>query len=460
MMMLCFACLVGCSSLPIDIETNADVTGNGTLAVQKAPPPPLVNGYTAIADMNVGDNNGGNNYAAIYRAKLDEDYKLTYDENGNLQNAERIVDKVAGFDKTQLYIFGDYLYYATPNVLEPVDSSVNRFQITDFCRIKLNGEGNHRFYQTPKASEETTYEFYATEQHNLAGEKQVYLAVYQESELVIINCYNGNEVFKKEVSSCAMPKVSAYVATNNTISVQEQTIYYTRSATSSEAGTGNVFASIKLGESAENIIAKGNFTYEVKASDRDGVLFTKKNPVPSDANAYYFYKSFSQDGSLAIEDATQVDWLTHDSMLLCQNGNGFIYDNSGSLVNVNSNGVARTLIEGKSLTALCISNNSLYAYDENKSIYKINYTDNTYKIIYDTQVPKDEDGEEPENWPEPYFDAGRNFSVTGNYAYFYVKYTGDTDSGYYLNRVNLNGDLQATLVGVLQSNHIKTPSEE
>ena len=35
MIILCAMCLVGCSSIAIDIDTNAEVTGNGTLAVQK-----------------------------------------------------------------------------------------------------------------------------------------------------------------------------------------------------------------------------------------------------------------------------------------------------------------------------------------------------------------------------------------------------------------------------------------
>ena len=59
-----------------------------------------------------------------------------------------------------------------------------------------------------------------------------------------------------------------------------------------------------------------------------------------------------------------------------------------------------------------------------------------------------------------YFSAKTNFSVVGNYAYFYLPYTGDTDTGYYLNRINLlSGEKTAELVGIVQSNHIVTETE-
>ena len=54
--MFCLLALAGCANgieLP---NTNAGVTGNGGLAVQKGEYLYFVNGYTAVSDMKDGDN--------------------------------------------------------------------------------------------------------------------------------------------------------------------------------------------------------------------------------------------------------------------------------------------------------------------------------------------------------------------------------------------------------------------
>ena len=111
---LCLLTLVGCGVNLKMPDAESAVTGNGGLAVQKGEYIYFVNGYQKATDLKDGQNNGGNKYSAIYRTKL-EDFELVYDEDGALQNCELIVDKVCGFERTALYIFDDYLYYATPN---------------------------------------------------------------------------------------------------------------------------------------------------------------------------------------------------------------------------------------------------------------------------------------------------------------------------------------------------------
>lgn len=461
--------LVGCTSLPIDIKTNADVTGNGTLAVQKGNYLYFVNGYTALDDMKDGDNQGGNMYSAIYRAKLDDNGNLTYDDNGKLKNTQRIVDKIVGYNKAQLYIFGDYIYYATPNTEEPKDSEAKVFELTDFYSAKLNGEDRNLIYKA-SASSTTQFEFIATENSSTASKKQVYLAIYQEKELIVVNCFTGAEVFSKDkVDSCVMPRISDYVAANNNLSVQEQTIYYTRDASEEEASSGNVLASVKLGENQETIIAKGTNTYAVSDLNNGGLLYTKKGA--HDENGLHFVAEFGQDGRLLIADAQQVDYINNEKMLLCpfQNGNyqGVVFKNAQEgLTYTDANGENHVLLNGKNLTMLTISNGYLYAYDEAKSIYKIDYkadfAADSGKVIYDTTAKKDAEDEDSENWPEPYFDAAKNFSINGNHIYFFVKYTGENDkSGYYLNRVQVSAENgKAELVGVLLQKHIAPAKDD
>lgn len=464
---LCITALVGCTPVKLGIETNANVTGNGGLAVQKGDYLYFVNGYTSASDMKDGDNKGGNSYSAIYRAKLDNG-DLQYDEDGNLKNAERIVDKVVGFDKTKLYIFGDYIYYATPNTDKKDNDGTlaTAYDLTDFCVARLDGKDQKMIYKTNVASDDTQYAFYAVEQKNLASQKLVFLAVYDSSKLVIINCSTKEQLFEaKNVSSVVMPQMRDYNAQNNAVSVQESTIYYARSSADDDNITsGNVLCSIKLGERQENVIAKGVNTYAVSDFASDALLFTQKRASSSDT-AFHYVAKFDKEGNLLFQQAKQVDNMPTSNVLLCpyENGNykGYIFQNDEKgITYCDANGDFRVLADGKELTILDLENSKIYCHDSDNSLYAIDYTTGNLTTLYQSNATKQNVDGKDETWPEIYFDAKTNFSIAGNYAYFYVKYTG-TESGYYLNRVKVfDSESDAELVGVLQKEHIKTNEED
>ena len=111
----------------------------------------------------------------------------------------------------------------------------------------------------------------------------------------------------------------------------------------------------------------------------------------------------------------------------------------------------------------------MYVYDANKSLYRVNYKnaivagmeESALELIYDSTEVISEEGEEEETAKDIYFDATVNFSVSGNYAYFYLPYEGESETGYYLNRVYLIGaNNTAELVGVVQDIHVKAEVEE
>lgn len=463
-LILCITTLAGCTP-NLGVETNANVTGNGGLAVQKGDYLYFVNGYTLASDLKDGDNKGGDNYSAIYRAKL-QNGNLSYDEDGNLQNAERIVDKIVGFEKSKLYIFGDYIYYATPNTEKKENDGAleTAFDLTDFCVARLDGKNQKLIYKTDVASDETKYEFYAVEPQNLASQKLVYLAVYDSSKLVIINCSTKEQVFKADgVTSVTMPKFDDYNAQNNSLSEQEQTIFYTRSSVEEDnISSGNVLASIKLGQREENVIAKGTNTYAVSSVTSSALLYSQKDASQSSSTAYHYVAIFDQDGNLSIANAQKVDNMAIDNIVLCpfENGNykGFVFQNAESgITYCNASGQFDVLADGKQLTMLCLKNSKVYCYDSDKSLYAIDYTNGNVSKIYEANAQKPES---EDKWPAIYFDAKSNFSISGNYAYFYVEYKG-AESGYYLNRVKVfDPEGTAELVGVLQKEHIEEKEDE
>lgn len=470
---VCLVGFVGCGTPAPMPKSDDPVTGNGGLAVQKGEYLYFVNGYTAISDMKEGDNTGDENYSGIYRAKLGENNSLSYDEDGKLKDCTKIVGKVAGFDKTKLYIFGDYIYYASPNTEKVIedDEAKDNFKYTDFYSAKLDGSGVSHLYKSTTSSDSMQFAFYKTN-----ASSDVNLVVFDGTKIVSINCSNKSATTVVEnASSVAMPAVVDYNQSNNSITVQESAIYYTRSANESEKlSSGNIMAYFEIGKNQEQIITKGINTYAVKSVNKEALVFTMKNADgKTDANACNFYATFDQNGKAVFDENTirteqRLDYTAHDKVFLVQFENGicrgFVTVNANNLLVWfdTFNDTIEILNEDKSLTPLCIDGNYVYAYDSDNSLLRVNYKTKSTEVVYDSTKELenvDEDAED-KTVPDIYFSAGKNFSICSNYAYFYIPYKGDSKTGYYLNRISLvKGNANAELVGVVQSSHIKTKTE-
>ena len=461
---LCLMALVGCASNIEMPEINASITGNGGLAVQKGDYIYFVNGYQAAKDLVDGANQGGTQYSAIYRTKLDENKALVYDENGNLQNCELVIDKVCGFEKTQLYIFGDYIYYATPNTEKVIssDSLSSNFELTDFYKAKLDGTDRTLIYKTTRASDDTKYAFY-----KVNGSDDVWLALYDGTALMVINTTNKQvKTICESVSSVAFPAYTDYNADNNQIAKGAQNVYYTRSGTDEEnLSSGNVLCYAKFIDGEEHIVAQGFNTYTVKLATNEALVYTKKAEQDYSANNYVIKYAYDANGELLLNiqnGAVQLDASATSDIFLCtfENGiqSGIVFKNSSNkLVYRNyQKDETKVLDQNVELTPLCIYGTKIYAYSSDNSIYQIDYKTLAEKVLVDMSV------EDAEDIQSPYFEASKNFSVCGGYVYYFAKYEGDSETGYYLNRVSIaiSEKYTSELVAVVQENHIKTETEE
>ena len=443
-------------------DKNAGVSGNGGLAVQKGEYLYFVNGYTAVSDMKDGDNKGGNQYSAIYRTKLDENNGLVYNEDGELENCEMIIDKVCGFDKTALYIFGDYIYYASPNTQKVIsdESTVYNFKLTDFYRAKLDGSYRTLLYKTNNASDDTKFAFYKAN-----GVNDVYLALYDGSTLVFVNCSNGSVPFTAEdVTSVALPEYSDYNILNNQLSAGASNVYYTR--TDSEQNI-SILGYAKFGENAEHVIPSGTDTYTVKQANNFGLVYTRKLSYEDIACNYIVKYSGESGAEFDVQNGgIKLDNTGHDNVFLTtfEDGNptGFVCVNNDTskklvYIKLNLNGTTTPIIlnDSLSLTPLKVAGNYVYAYDENNNVYQINYKTLDSKLIADTSLTEDEEIK------KPYFEGAKKFSVCGNYIYYFATYEGDSETGYYLNRINasVQETYKTELVGVVDAKYIKTETE-
>ncbi len=465
-LIMCLMALVGCASNIEIPESNAYVSGNGGLAVQKGEYLYFVNGYTSVDDMVYGDNKGGNQYSAIYRTKLGQNNSVSYDEEGKLENCELIIDKVCGFQKTQLYIFGDYIYYATPNTEKVVsgDMMVANFKLTDFYRAKLDGSERTLIYKTDVASDSTKFAFY-----KVNDVSDVYLALYDGTKLMLINCASKTvSVVCENASSVALPEYSVYNAENNQISKGASNVYYTRAKTEEEGVNGNSICYAKIGENVEHVIPGGESTYSVLSATNEALIYTKSSYGQSNNYVIPYKFNAQNELSLDVQNAgVQLDYTAHSSVYLTTFENniptGIITTNGSSKLvyiklDAQNHKTYIPLHDEKALTPLLVKGTYVYAYDEDGNLYQINYKAETptEKLIVDMSTSTEEN---PIN--KPYFEAVKNFSVCGNYIYFYCSYEGDEKTGYYLNRVDtsIQETYETELIGVVQAQHIKTKTE-
>ena len=140
--LLCSVCVLtacGTKGLNDNPATNAPVSGNGGFAVVKGDYLYYTNGYDDDYKTNyasTSDNKFGSvTFGAIYRTKLSNG-QVVYNDDGTLKSSELVVSKLVGYEQGGFYIFGDYIYYATP-LMEKTSDGTLRNNWINFCRIKI-----------------------------------------------------------------------------------------------------------------------------------------------------------------------------------------------------------------------------------------------------------------------------------------------------------------------------------
>ena len=194
----------GCKDNP-EVFTTTNIASNGNGVVVKDNVLYYINGTTE----NRTDGGADLQQSAIYKMNLDAD--------GNpIEGATKVYAINAGVAGSQLYCFGDYLYFATPSTSKNSSGQTisNR---TNFSRVKIDGTGYQVLY-TSKTDKEIEYSYY------LLDENSLYLVLLEENDLVSVKIGQ-----KCKVETLAEDIISAVFADgNNTANATEQYIYYSK----------------------------------------------------------------------------------------------------------------------------------------------------------------------------------------------------------------------------------------
>ena len=213
---------VGCKKKVSPTTTNTDnikfsngVTTNGGMTVVHGDYLYFINGTKE----NNGTSQNKNTRSAICRVKYD---MSTGETSGDM---EVVVDELVGFINGSLYIFGDFLYYATPSNGENSKGEI-LYNKTEFKRYDLVNEKSHTMYTTAlnSSSETVDYAYYVVDE-------TLNLLVYEKSSATIRSLKIDKKVTEnyviESVVSCLFSENYGTVTTTGATSDANSYVFYT-----------------------------------------------------------------------------------------------------------------------------------------------------------------------------------------------------------------------------------------
>lgn len=418
-------CFVGCgglSTLRENPASDATVYGNGGLAVQKGDYVYFVNGYINTSDVADTNHFGKIDHSAIYRAKLtdgkvvetnvetDEDGEKIVDKTQSINDLEIIVPKVAGFEYSNLYIFGDYIYYSTPNNLKDRKGEVQSTHL-HFYRARLDrAGGNDLLYSTDAENTEVSVTMYSI------GD-EVY-QVIKDGEKLVLNTIKGKSVTVKTISEDAH-EASLPVYQNSTDVVRDidKKIYFTE-----HTDTGSALKAFDLAsKETEEIFNQAGIEYEIINTNGDYLYYVKTNSVPP-AFSGKIYAMDKNNNEILVSNQAVTDDIKEYHLAGTNTGASVIYTDGTSTYFKRSTDASGTLVLSADVISeiVDVQGNFMY-YIKDSNLYKINYTlaNQTAELVL------------PEG-TTPKTDSTANIDIDNKKIFYFVKYT----NNYYLHFIN------------------------
>ena len=418
--------------------TSGDYTyGNGGLAVKKGNYVYFVNGFNSVG--NISNKNDSYTLGSLMLMKLGSNGEIVTNENGLLNDDYYITmnEKLCGYEATNLFIHGKYLYFVSPCLENESGDEIWAKERVVFNRIKLDKSSEvEEIYSSGVKYENLEYQYYvdggnlfilALEKgdsyyENNGKDALVRVDVSSKSSSVVSNDVsevlfsdNANEIFfTKHSSSDEKYYLKQYkVGSNQTISYNN----FDKTFDIIAVENGKVFVSIShnYGSSTDikssTIANKSGFQLVVGFSESYEVSVTPNgNVVLVSENEFKLVKDQDEFVSIKDEEASSIDIIDYtNGCILYYDSN----DNGSSLKLVSySNALAGSEVEITTLTTIS-------AVEEKYA----------------------------------YFD----FSEDENMLYFYKKEGGN----YYLNRIKVNNNYEETeeMVGVYLPDDIPEKEE-
>lgn len=408
-------------------DSNAPVTSNGGIVVQKGDFLYYANGYNSVDNVKKSDLDKKYTLGGLYVTKTD----ASRDENGSLTYNNRLSSKLSSFEATDLHIFGDYMYYTTINTEETKKGGLQTKHL-EIYRVKLNSTDSKRVYRSGIDFEDSE------------GNRVVDFNYYEENGTVYILIHENGTL--KRVA-CGGSVGGANTIAENVLSYKTD-------------GSKTYFVKVNDDDKYEiNIYNAVSDKIETKlAMDKDDTI---SSIFDVKFNNVYFYAKFENVGSeylyrIPIESIENKESVRTSSVKLTATSYTSVYllDNYSDGILVLSSSKVEIIDEVNPLdnielqsnmptdaTIMKVEDGYVYFYKD-KDIKRWNYVDDTVEAIY----------------TEENTICNYSFDIVGDYLYYYT--TVNTND--YLFKVSISGtidDKKAELMGVYESADVPEAEE-
>ncbi len=420
--MLCVisVCLIACDSRSnkeksFTYPAKADaIESNGGLAVHKGDYIYCANGFVSVENSEKGKSY---NHAGLMLIKLDSNGKIVTDEEGLLHDDYFIYmsNQLSGFEATNLFISGDYLYFTTQSQEnyggENYKDNVWAKEIVVFNRIKLDKTGTvEKLYQSQSVcfSEDGS---------------QLDFKYYELNDEVYILIHEKGDVNK--LVSVVAGKTANVVeeATSVTLSNNLDKIFYIKNLTELYHYNAQTNESTKIDLDFENVtnleikFASEKFVYVAYTKDGGTELASVSTSAPYNKNVICYDISIFDNVYLQYDEIKEYLIVTKANTIRFLSG----VPNAGYSL------LSQSIVDNDatSINIVGFVNGCVVYLDNNNNLKTVSYlnclANQTYSIDVLSESLSDINTE--------YFDISEDCA----YMYFYSK----VDSAEYLHRVRV-----------------------
>lgn len=343
-----------------------DVLSNGGMAVKKGNYIYFVNGYQSAKDMTT--QNASYNLGSLLLMKLDSNGEVVTDEKGLLKDEYFITmsDKLCGFEATNLFIYGEYLYFTSPcQDNEGGESAANTNKKwardrVDFYRIKLDKKGGvERIYTSEIQYDKIEFKYYS-------ANGNVYIVIYEngtnmddsskEKRLVRINCQD---------------KSVAEIATNVSSVVFDDE--FNKICFVKTEGSASKLKFYNVADNQTKEISSSSSSLTVKLVGRDYVYVSYTNSgtelakyeIKENASAYVMCEDISKlDELLISSDGDQVIGIRGNKIKFLSGNAQYPYLEEKEIVDESAT----------KINVVGLTNGSIVYYDNDGNVKVVSYT--------------------------------------------------------------------------------------
>ena len=440
--------IAGCSGITPITNKEKGILFNGGGVVSVGDHLIFANGFVSgVEDFSTSSDSEykkAQKYAYLSRTDMSK-FEGSISKNENQVN--KLSDKVVGYANTYMFVKGNNLYYATPN-LHKTKENKHVWKYVTFFKSDLNGGGQKEIYTT-KAYDSSKAEIRALEYND-----KYYIVIFDGTNIVKIDLSNDKaSTISSKATSVALPDENEQWDGN---------IYYTESRESDVGQAGNITykASIESGKS-EQICNRTDITISFTGRVKD-TLFYSMTKEGISITETYIYDTVSQKGSIDTAGSMFYSLPISNVEGVAENNteyNGFTFTVSVSsktqVLYYNSNKAANNVYyESEMLlgvdedyTDYILDYGTDFYYTTSSGIFKVDLVSkNTQKIVSDMTIKNGVYG-----YDYKYVDG--EISRLNN-IYFYAQIVEDeeteekeSDENYYLYSIDKDGLTDPVLVG-------------